>query len=219
MKRIKDFLYNWNDIVIIILIILAAAALITWRVNKIMEYPSTLVNNVTDADATDSEATDGDAEATTDAETTDAENTDGEGADAEATTTDGDAENAETTDGEGTDTENSDSESTDAEANTDTESQTTETQPTNTYVEPGSGPRDSDIWENGHLKSSVTVTTAQGTAYDAVDSLIAAGLFTSFDDYFAVCMRVGVDSSRIQAATFTFDAGQTQEDIVKQVTM
>ena len=205
MKRIKDFLYNWNDIVIIILIILAAAALITWRVNKIMEYPSTLVNNVTDADATDTEATDGEAEATTD----------GEGADAEATTTDGDADNAETTDGESTDAENSDSESTDA----DTESQTTETQPTNTYVEPGSGPRDSDIWENGHLKSSVTVTTGQGTAYDAVDSLIAAGLFTSFDDYFAVCMRVGVDSSRIQAATFTFDAGQTQEDIVKQVTM
>ena len=43
MERFKDFLYNKNDILVALLILAIAAAVIVFRVNAIMEYPKTLV--------------------------------------------------------------------------------------------------------------------------------------------------------------------------------
>lgn len=51
MKKFKDFLYDKNDILIALLILVAAALIITWRMNAIMEYPSTLLNSGDNSDA------------------------------------------------------------------------------------------------------------------------------------------------------------------------
>ena len=45
MKKFKDFLYDKNDILIALLILIVAALIITWRMNAIMEYPSTILNS------------------------------------------------------------------------------------------------------------------------------------------------------------------------------
>ena len=42
MKRLKDFFYNFNDIVIVLGILAIAAFLILWRVDIIMRYPKTV---------------------------------------------------------------------------------------------------------------------------------------------------------------------------------
>jgi hypothetical protein len=43
MNKLKDFLYNKNDIIVAVIILLAAAAVIYFRIAAIMDYPSTLV--------------------------------------------------------------------------------------------------------------------------------------------------------------------------------
>ena len=43
MDKIKDFIYDKNDIVIALLILVVAALIIFWRLDIILEYPKTLV--------------------------------------------------------------------------------------------------------------------------------------------------------------------------------
>lgn len=43
MEKIKDFFYNKNDILVAIIILAIAAAVIIFRIDAIMEYPKTLV--------------------------------------------------------------------------------------------------------------------------------------------------------------------------------
>lgn len=50
MKRIRDFLYNWNDIFLAFLIIVLAGALIFWRVSIIMDYPEVLAQQAMEAE-------------------------------------------------------------------------------------------------------------------------------------------------------------------------
>jgi len=38
MKKLRDFIYNFNDIFVALLIIIVAAGVIFWRVNAIMDY-------------------------------------------------------------------------------------------------------------------------------------------------------------------------------------
>ena len=40
MKKIRDFIYDYNDIFVALLIIAVAAIVIVWRVNSIMDYPN-----------------------------------------------------------------------------------------------------------------------------------------------------------------------------------
>ena len=40
MKKIRDFIYDYNDIFVALLIIAIAAVVIVWRVNSIMDYPN-----------------------------------------------------------------------------------------------------------------------------------------------------------------------------------
>jgi len=40
MKKIRDFIYDYNDIFVALLIIAVAAVVIIWRVNSIMDYPN-----------------------------------------------------------------------------------------------------------------------------------------------------------------------------------
>ena len=66
MKKIKDFLYDKNDILIALLILVAAAFLILWRMEVIMVYPQTVFSSgddssvqLEDGDAADSQSGDG----------------------------------------------------------------------------------------------------------------------------------------------------------------
>ncbi len=53
MKKIKDLIYDYNDILLALLIIAAAAAIIMWRVNDIMAYPEYLQGKAQDIQMTD----------------------------------------------------------------------------------------------------------------------------------------------------------------------
>ena len=43
MKKLKDFIYDKNDIVIAVLILVVAALIISWRLGIILEYPKQLL--------------------------------------------------------------------------------------------------------------------------------------------------------------------------------
>ena len=43
MKKIKDLIYNISDILVAIIILLLATGVILWRMNAVMDYPSTMV--------------------------------------------------------------------------------------------------------------------------------------------------------------------------------
>ena len=157
MKRVKDFLYNWNDIVVILCILLAAAALIYWRVNLIMDYPRAMALQARQATISDEQ----------------------------------DSNSLVPSDSE---SENSDE------------------------PEPGSGPKNGRLWSGGMLREEVTIVTASGSAADAVESLVEAGLFTSYEDFAAICNAYGFDPTDIKAGEFTFLPGTTQAQIAEAVT-
>lgn len=77
---------------------------------------------------------------------------------------------------------------------------------------------ENSLWSNGTLTRDVTVTVQGGSATAAVQSLIDAGLFESYDEYSDVCNAAGYVPENIKATTFTFEAGSTQTDIAGQVT-
>lgn len=81
-----------------------------------------------------------------------------------------------------------------------------------------SGNSSSGLWSDGALTRDVTVTIEGGSATAAVQSLIDAGLFESYDEYTKVCEAAGYVPEEIKATTFTFEQGSTQTDIAKQVT-
>ena len=67
------------------------------------------------------------------------------------------------------------------------------------------------------LREEVTVTTQSGSAADAAEALVQAGLFTSYEDFAAVCELNGYDPTDIKANTFTFAPGTTQSQIAEEV--
>ena len=79
MKKFKDFLYDKNDILIALLILIVAALIITWRMNAIMEYPSTILNSSVSGE--DQSSGDG-------SQSGEAAGTDGDGGTADGSSTD-----------------------------------------------------------------------------------------------------------------------------------
>jgi len=53
MKKLKDLIYDYNDIVLAILIIVIAGAVIFWKVSDIMAYPSFARNQAKDSQQTE----------------------------------------------------------------------------------------------------------------------------------------------------------------------
>lgn len=45
MDKLKDFIYDKNDVIVAALILIVAALIITWRMHIILEYPKTLIND------------------------------------------------------------------------------------------------------------------------------------------------------------------------------
>lgn len=77
---------------------------------------------------------------------------------------------------------------------------------------------DSTLWSNGVLSKEMKVKVEGGSATAAVQSLVDAGLFASYEDFTKVCKAAGYTPEDIKATTFTFEAGCTQTDIAKIVT-
>jgi len=74
------------------------------------------------------------------------------------------------------------------------------------------------LWSAGVLTQDVTVSIAGGSAWSAVDGLVSAGLFESYDEFERICRSVGRIPEDIKADTFIFEKGCTQTDIVEQIT-
>lgn len=74
------------------------------------------------------------------------------------------------------------------------------------------------LWSKGVLSKEIKVKVAGGSATAAVQSLVDAGLFSSYEEFTKVCKAAGYTPEDIKATTFTFEAGCTQTDIAKKVT-
>ena len=226
MKYIKDFFYNLSDLFIILLILAIAGGLIYWRVNIIMDYPEALAAEFRDggnqslvpddilnsggSDNSDSNGgTDAGGDSDNSSEGGTEENT-GEGNE-----NSGNAEGGENS-GEG----NENSGNAEGGENSE-EGGTTPGAPidSSTEHEPGAGPRDNTIWKDGKLRVDMTVDLESGSSEDAVESLVQAGLFSSYDDFAAICEKIDVDPGLVRAGSYTFSAGSTQEDIAEAVTI
>lgn len=151
MKKLKDFLYDKNDILLALCILIVAGLLIVWRIDAIMAYPDTLIDETSTAKTTEKSAIDskGDAKAQK---------------------------------------KNSKSSKT------------------------------AKIYKDGTLKKDVTVSLEGGSVTSAVNSLIDAGLFDSYEEFEDTCVSIGVSPDAIKAAEFTFKKGSTKSDIAVQVT-
>ena len=77
---------------------------------------------------------------------------------------------------------------------------------------------DSGLWSKGVLSKEIKVKVAGGSATAAVQSLVDAGLFSSYEEFTKVRKAAGYTPEDIKATTFTFEAGCTQTDIAKKVT-
>lgn len=73
-------------------------------------------------------------------------------------------------------------------------------------------------WNGKRLKSTITVEVSSDSTEAAINSLIAAGLFKTADEFKTICTRAGVSDADIKTGTFTFTEGSTRTKIVKQVT-
>lgn len=153
MKRrsFRDFYYDHSDILLAIIILLIAGIVIMWRINIIVEYPSTLqdVTGVT--------------------QTTEEQNN---------------ADTAKASD---------DSKKSDQAAPV-------------------------AAWADDKLAEDIKVKVKGKKAVTRINCLVDAGLFTSAEDYENICTAAEVNYVTIKKGTYTFKAGSTKEDIVKQVT-
>ena len=212
MKYIKDFFYNLSDLFIILLILGIAGGLIYWRFNIIMDYPEALAAEVRET-ANQNLVPSGNSEGeNAEGEDTQGENAEGEnaqGENAQGENAEGENAQGENAQGENSQGENAGAESGETPAPIDTSSE----------QEPGSGPRDNTIWKDGKLRVDMNVELASGSSEIAVESLVQAGLFTSYEDFVAVCEKIEADPGMVAAGTYTFPAGSSQEDIADIVTM
>ncbi|MDY6038630.1 MAG: hypothetical protein SPI74_06605 [Eubacterium sp.] len=171
MKRIKDFFYNFNDIVIVLCVLTLAVLLIVWRVDIIMRYPKTVAAKSVEL-SKDSKSNNQTASA-----------------------------------------KNSKTKTSEPSTNADSED------PSKTNADSDDNPNvnDGTVWKDGKLIHNMSVEVPQGSATAAVDGLVQAGLFTSYEDFAAVSAQLGLDPTSIMPGTYKFDAGATQADITATV--
>lgn len=74
------------------------------------------------------------------------------------------------------------------------------------------------LWSNGALTRDVEVTIPGGSsAYDAVQILINAGLFESYEEYQGICDENGWNHQNVSAGPITFEAGFTKTDVARGI--
>ena len=75
----------------------------------------------------------------------------------------------------------------------------------------------SALWSNGVLSRDVEVKVSGSSAAEAVECLVAAGLFDDYADYQSACTSAGLDHQKVSAGAFTFTKGSAKTDIAKAV--
>ena len=75
----------------------------------------------------------------------------------------------------------------------------------------------SALWSNGVLSRDVEVKVSGSSAAEAVECLVAAGLFDDYADYQSACTSAGLDHQKVSAGTFTFTKGSAKTDIARAV--
>ncbi|MGE9896092.1 hypothetical protein ACQQ97_04190 [Anaerovoracaceae bacterium SGI.195] len=75
----------------------------------------------------------------------------------------------------------------------------------------------SAIYDGGVTGRATTVIVQSGSATDAVNSLVNAGYFDSYDDFVSTCQSLGIDSGSIKAGTFSIPAGSGKNDVARIV--
>lgn len=73
-------------------------------------------------------------------------------------------------------------------------------------------------WEDGKLKETITIEVSSDSIEAAINSLIAAGIYSTADQFKRYCKKAGVSDADIKTGTFTFKKGSTRTKIAKQVT-
>lgn len=73
-------------------------------------------------------------------------------------------------------------------------------------------------WKDGKLRKTITIEVSSDSTEAAINSLIAAGIFSTANQFKRYCRKAGVSDADIKTGTFTFKKGSTRTRIVKQVT-
>ena len=81
-----------------------------------------------------------------------------------------------------------------------------------------SSSEDQAKWKDGKLVDTITVDVSSDSTEAAINSLIAAGLFETADEFRKECKKAGVSDADIKTGKFTFTKGSTRKKIVKEVT-
>ena len=76
-----------------------------------------------------------------------------------------------------------------------------------------------ELWNGDTLSRELKVTIPSDvtTAYGAVQCLVEAGVFESYEEYRSICQENGFDHEKMRSGVFTFPEGSTKLDIIKQV--
>lgn len=202
LKRIRDFIYDINDVFVAIVILLAAAGIIVWRSTAIMAYPDYLAaknpssNNV---------------------------NVDFSGIDLTPENVQNINDNLEYIEpGEETDDPNGQTGEQDPNQGTeDPNSQTGETDPNQGTEDPNQGTTDPDQGEQqgqtGTVTATITVDAKGETWTKVINKLIEAGLMTSDENkaFRAKLSELGLDT-KLMPGTYEL-TNTSYEDMIKKL--
>ena len=202
MKKLKDFIYDTNDILIALIILAIAALIIVWRMNAIMGYPSKMFGTTDSEDAVTTQEVSDDTQSPSDVIDT----TQGES----GVVSDVTYENVD--DGDDSD-ESTTGNAEDKQVNADA-SETSEEDGDDQDAEEASG----SLWNSdGTLSRNVTVDIEGNSASQAANCMVEVGLFEDYKEYARVCDSNGLNPEKIAAGRFTFKKGTTKAGIVKMV--
>ncbi|MBQ4506674.1 MAG: endolytic transglycosylase MltG [Firmicutes bacterium] len=193
MNKIRDLIYDFNDIFVALLIVLITAGIVFWRVGVIMDYPSYLAaksgESGTEVDMTDVDLTPEDVDKDLN------ENPDDANSAAEGQSGEQGEQGSESQGGEPAPDQNG-------------ESQGGESQ---------GGEQGSD--GQGHTTAQdATVTIPSGTYASGIAKILYdQGLVPSTESFLEELRAQGKET-RVQAGTFKIPAGSSISDIVKIIT-
>ncbi|MBR0597635.1 hypothetical protein [Sinanaerobacter chloroacetimidivorans] len=192
MKKLKDILYDMNDILVALVIIALAAFVIVGRIDSILAYPSTLTAQV---------ETEEDSDVPPSYQTPDQSNAG-----------DSDSDDTDSNNGDPSDSDNDSGEE-------DKPDQPSSGNGTNSNEGQGSkGQGSNDQGSSGADTGNISVTIEPGsTASKIADVLIGKGLFENRQQFYDAVAAASADT-KLKAGTFTIPSNATPAEVVTILT-
>lgn len=209
ISKIRDFIYNKNDILIAFLIMFLAVGVIGWRVKALFDYPKQLMTEGGGQTQTQQETPQGSQEGQTPSSQTGGEQgtqtseqggQTGEQGTQPSGQTEGGQPSGQTEGGQGTTSGSAGGES--------------------SPVVGGAIPpqEDTSTWgSDGKLTRDFTIKVKGNSATEAIQCLIEWELFKDYAEYKDICTAMGLDDEKVSGGTFTFKKGSTKNEIAKMV--